>query len=57
MSRMAELDMDREREQQEYEEYFHTLTRDALKEAMKYLSAEHVNVLMYHCGFSENDFI
>ena len=55
--RVKEAMMDREREQQEMEEYMYFATYEALKEAAKYLSSDKMDVLMYHCGFTNQDFI
>ena len=49
--------MDLERERKEMEEYMHFATYEALKEAAKYLSSDKMDVLMYHCGFTNQDLI
>jgi superfamily II DNA helicase RecQ len=47
--------MEQERQQQEMEEHMYALTREALIEAAKHLKQEQIDVLMYHCGFTDND--
>ena len=50
-----EAEMEQEREMQEMEEHLYALTRDALIEAAKHLTQEHMDVLKFHCGFTDND--
>ena len=50
-----EAHMEQERQQQEMEEHMYALTREALIEAAKHLKQEQLDVLMYHCGFTDND--
>ncbi len=47
--------MEREREQQEVEEHLYFMTQKALKHAAQYLSQEELDVLMFHCGFTDKD--
>jgi superfamily II DNA helicase RecQ len=37
------------------EEHLYALTREALIEAAKHLKQEQIDILMYHCGFTDND--
>jgi hypothetical protein len=50
-----EEQMEREREQQEVEEHLNYLTREALLTAGQHLPQEQMDVLMFHCGFTDND--
>jgi hypothetical protein len=50
-----EEQMEREREQQEVEEHLYYLTREALLTAGQHLPQEQMDVLMFHCGFTDND--
>ena len=50
-----EEQMEREREQQEVEEYLYFMTQKALKHAAQHLSQEELDVLMYHAGFTDKD--
>ena len=47
----------REREQQESEEHLYYVTRQALLEAARFLSEDQMDILMYHCGFTDEDLI
>jgi len=47
--------MEREREQQECEEHLYFMTQKALKNAAQYLPQEQMDVLMFHCGFTDKD--
>ena len=47
--------MEREREMQEMEEHLYALTRESLIEAAKHLKQEHMDVLKFHCGFTDNN--
>ena len=47
--------MERKREQQEVEEHLYFMTQKALRNAAQYLPQEQMDVLMFHCGFTDND--
>lgn len=49
--------MEQELQQQELEEHLYFMTREALLEAAQYLSVDKMDVLMYHCGFTNEDLI
>jgi hypothetical protein len=47
--------MDQEREEQEVQEHLYYLTREALLTAGQHLTQEQMDVLMFHCGFTDQD--